>query len=245
MNLLRMFGKILYGQALYGSNQKSRSGNVQVGQIWFWDYDFSDILISEIPNSYEGNEFDLQTYQLTTHGQGLSNWLIKAKKFTVKGRIQAQDQENLEKKINFIKAKLLSGEKNLYFRQKGWLLKTKAAVSELSIPRKSRTINTAEIQITFFIPIPFWVATNGVEYETIIGGIFRIGTYIFFLIYNFFFSSIFTQNNSIMARYSLIGSSYINRLNSIRNLVSRSKNSGNSIILRHSWNTKKWIWEKK
>nr|DAX27576.1 MAG TPA: hypothetical protein [Caudoviricetes sp.] len=33
----------------------------------------------------------------------------------------------------------------------------------MSIPRKSRTINTAEIQITFFIPIPFWVATNGVE----------------------------------------------------------------------------------
>lgn len=163
MNLLRMFGKILYGQALYGSNQKSSSGNVQVGQIWFWDYDFSDILISEIPNSYEGNEFDLQTYQLTTHGQGLSNWLIKGKRFTVKGRIQAQDQEILEKKINFIKAKLLSGEKNLYFRRKGWLLKTKAAVSELSIPRKSRTINTAEIQITFFIPIPFWVATNGVE----------------------------------------------------------------------------------
>lgn len=55
-----------------------------IEQIGFGSYDFSDILISNIPDSYDGNDFDLQTYQLATHGQGLSNWLIKAKKLTIK-----------------------------------------------------------------------------------------------------------------------------------------------------------------
>lgn len=150
-----MFGKILYGQVLYGNNQRPKNWSIMIEQIGFGAYDFSDILISNIPDSYDGNEFDLQTYQLTTHGQGLSNRLIKGKRLTIKWWIQAANQEELEKKINRIKAYLLNGEQTLYIKRKSWLLKTKAVVAGLSIPRESRTINTVEIMITFQISDPF------------------------------------------------------------------------------------------
>lgn len=160
MNLLVMFWKILYWTVLYGVNQRPKNWSIIIDQIGFGDYDFSDILISNIPDSYDGNEFDLQAYELTTHGQGLSNWLIKSKKLTIRWWIQAENQQELEQKINRIKANLLNGEKTLIIKRKIWLLKTKAVVSGLSIPRNSWTINTVGIEITFKISDPFMYSVH-------------------------------------------------------------------------------------
>lgn len=155
-----MFWKILYWTVLYGVNQRLKNWSIIIDQIGFGDYDFSDILISNIPDSYDGNEFDLQAYELTTHGQGLSNWLIKNKKLTIRWWIQAENQQELEQKINRIKANLLNGEKTLIIKRKIWLLKTKAVVSGLSIPRNSWTINTVGIEITFKISDPFMYSVH-------------------------------------------------------------------------------------
>jgi hypothetical protein len=39
--------------------------------IAFNNYDFSDIIISNIPDDYEGIKLDIQPYELSSHGQGL------------------------------------------------------------------------------------------------------------------------------------------------------------------------------
>ena len=137
--------------------------------IKFNSYDFSDIIISNIPNSYDDNTIDIESYQLSSHWQGLSNWLIKDKALTISWWILAENKDILEKKIKKIKSNIMKGEWTLYFKTESWILQTKAIVSKLSLPRNSRTINTIQITITFKILDPFFYSlkVNEVSYYNI------------------------------------------------------------------------------
>ena len=137
------------------TTSKWASISSMINKIKFNDYNFSDIIISNIPDDFDWSSIDVQTYDLTTHGQGLANWLIKDKTLTINGRIIAKDEEDLERKINRVKANLMQNEWTLYIERKIWILKTKASISWISIPRNSRTINTVEITIVFKILDPF------------------------------------------------------------------------------------------
>ena len=145
-----MYNSFLFNTTLYGSLSTISSGG------WWWDvsfkiiafnnYDFSDIIISKL---------DIQNYELSSHGQGLWNWLIKNKSIKIEGRIVAENAVSLEAKINKIKSKLLQWESLLYVKRESWILQTKAVVTNISIPRENRTINTVSISVTFWILDPF------------------------------------------------------------------------------------------
>ena len=87
-----MYNSFLYNTNLYCRPPKVGSwggwwwGWIDV--IWFNWYNFSDIIISNIPDDYAWNSLTLETYQLSTHGQGLWNWLIKNKTLSISGRIE-------------------------------------------------------------------------------------------------------------------------------------------------------------
>ena len=154
-----MYNSFLFNTTLYGSLSTTSSGG------WWWDvsfkiiafnnYDFSDIIISNIPDDYEWIKLDIQNYELSSHGQGLWNWLIKNKSLKIEGRIVAENTVSLEAKINRIKSKLLQWESLLYVKRESWILQTKAVVTNISIPRENRTINTVSISVTFWILDPF------------------------------------------------------------------------------------------
>ena len=154
-----MYNSFLFNTTLYGSLSTTASGG------WWWDvsfkiiafnnYDFSDIIISNIPDDYEWIKLDIQNYELSSHGQGLWNWLIKNKSLKIDGRIVAENAVSLEAKINRIKSKLLQWESLLYVKRESWILQTKAVVTDISIPRENRTINTVSISVTFWILDPF------------------------------------------------------------------------------------------
>ena len=153
-----MYWKGLYSTFLYWNSAQWKSAESQfdVELIWFNSYSFSDIVISNIPDSYDKNSLDVQTYERATHWKGLSNWLIKDKTLTIEGFIVWENEEELEKKIWRIKANLLVWEGKLYLKRKSWILQTLAVVSKLDIPRESWTINTAKITIVFKILDPFF-----------------------------------------------------------------------------------------
>ena len=154
-----MYNSFLFNTTLYGSLSTTASGG------WWWDvsfkiiafnnYDFSDIIISNIPDDYEWIKLDIQNYELSSHGQGLWNWLIKNKSIKIEGRIVAENAVSLEAKINRIKSKLLQWESLLYVKRAEWILQTKAIVTGISIPRETRTVNTISISVTFTILDPF------------------------------------------------------------------------------------------
>ena len=154
-----MYNSFLFNTTLYGSLSTTSSGG------WWWDvsfkiiafnnYDFSDIIISNIPDDYEWIKLDIQNYELSSHGQGLWNWLIKNKSIKIDGRIVAENAVSLEAKINRIKSKLLQWESLLYVKRESWILQTKAIVTGISIPRETRTVNTISISVTFTILDPF------------------------------------------------------------------------------------------
>ena len=154
-----MYNSFLFNTTLYGSLSTTSSGG------WWWDvsfkiiafnnYDFSDIIISNIPDDYEWIKLDIQNYELSSHGQGLWNRLIKNKSIKIEGRIVAENAVSLEAKINRIKSKLLQWESLLYVKRAEWILQTKAVVTNISIPRENRTINTVSISVTFWILDPF------------------------------------------------------------------------------------------
>lgn len=154
-----MYNSFLFNTTLYGSLSTTASGG------WWWDvsfkiiafnnYDFSDIIISNIPDDYEWIKLDIQNYDLSSHGQGLWNRLIKNRSLKIDGRIVAENAVSLETKINRIKSKLLQWESLLYVKRESWILQTKAVVTNISIPRENRTINTVSISITFWILDPF------------------------------------------------------------------------------------------
>ena len=154
-----MYNSFLFNTTLYGSLSTTSSGG------WWWDvsfkiiafnnYDFSDIIISNIPDDYEWIKLDIQNYELSSHGQGLWNRLIKNKTIQIEGRIVAENAVSLEAKINKIKSKLLQWESLLYVKRESWILQTKAVVTNISIPRENRTINTVSISVTFWILDPF------------------------------------------------------------------------------------------
>ena len=137
--------------------------------IKFNSYDFSDIIISNIPNTYDDNSIDIESYQLTSHWLGLSNWLIKDKTLTISWRILAENANLLEKKIKKIKSNLMKWEWTLYINTEDWILQTKAIVSKLSLPRNSRTINSIQITINFKILDPFFYSLkiNEISYYDI------------------------------------------------------------------------------
>ena len=154
-----MYNSFLFNTTLYWSLSTITSWG------WWWDvsfkviafnnYDFSDIIISNIPNDYEWIKLDIQSYELSSHGQGLWNRLIKNKSLQIEGRIVAENTVSLEAKINRIKSKLLQWESLLYVKRESWILQTKAVVTNISIPRENRTVNAISISITFSILDPF------------------------------------------------------------------------------------------
>ena len=154
-----MYNSFLFNTTLYWSLWTSSWWG------WWWDvsfkviafnnYDFSDIIISNIPDDYEWIRLDVQSYELSSHGQGLWNRLIKNKTIQIEGRIVAENAVSLEAKINKIKSKLLQWESLLYVKRAEWILQTKAIVTGISIPRETRTVNTISISVTFTILDPF------------------------------------------------------------------------------------------
>ena len=154
-----MYNSFLFNTTLYWSLWTSSWWG------WWWDvsfkviafnnYDFSDIIISNIPDDYEWIRLDVQSYELSSHGQGLWNRLIKNKTIQIEGRIVAENAVSLEAKINRIKSKLLQWESLLYVKRAEWILQTKAIVTGISIPRETRTVNTISISVTFTILDPF------------------------------------------------------------------------------------------
>ena len=154
-----MYNSFLFNTTLYWSLWTSSWWG------WWWDvsfkviafnnYDFSDIIISNIPDDYEWIRLDVQSYELSSHGQGLWNRLIKNKTIQIEGRIVAENTSSLEAKINRIKSKLLQWESLLYVKRAEWILQTKAIVTGISIPRETRTVNTISISVTFTILDPF------------------------------------------------------------------------------------------
>lgn len=134
-----------------------------IEHIGFGEYDFGDIIIRNIPNSYDGHQFEVQKYPLTTHGQGLSNWSIKGKTLTIEGWILADNQLEFEKRVDRIKSQLLRGKQKLTIKRSYGLVSTEAVVAQLSIPRSQRTINATEIRIVFEIMDPFWYGVETTE----------------------------------------------------------------------------------
>lgn len=157
-----MYGKWWYAQFLYWNttrlNQKESQFDIEL--IWFNTYTFSDIIISNIPDTYDKNTIDIQTYEHSSHGLGLSNWLIRDKTITINWRILAENENELEKKIKRIKANLLTWNWTLYLKKSDWILQTKASVTKLGIPRESWTINSVNITIIFKILDPFFYSTK-------------------------------------------------------------------------------------
>ena len=157
-----MYGKWWYAQFLYWNttrlNQKESQSDIEL--IWFNSYTFSDIIISNIPDTYDKNTIDIQTYEHSSHGLGLSNWLIRDKTITINWRILAENENELEKKIKRIKANLLTWNWTLYLKKSDWILQTKASVTKLEIPRESWTINSVNITIIFKILDPFFYSTK-------------------------------------------------------------------------------------
>ncbi len=158
-----MFWKILYWTQPYGVNQRSQSWWLLLDTINFNWYDFSDIRIVNIPDDYSVWWLNLTRYNRTTHGSGFGNWLIQDKTITIQGRIQAENQTELENIITRIKANLLVGEGTLYVKRKQEILKTTAVVSALNIPRETRTIDAIQITITFTIQNPFLYSVDQTE----------------------------------------------------------------------------------
>ena len=153
-----MYNSFLFNTTLYWSLANlswGGWGDVSFKIIAFNNYDFSDIIISNIPDDYEWISLNIQPYELSSHGQGLWNRLIKNKSLKIEGRIVAENQVLLESKINKIKSKLLQGESLLYMKTTYGILQTKAVVSQISLPRESWTINTIPISVTFSILDPF------------------------------------------------------------------------------------------
>ena len=179
-----MYNSFLFNTTLYWSLANlswGGWGDVSFKIIAFNNYDFSDIIISNIPDDYEWISLNIQPYELSSHGQGLWNRLIKNKSLTINGRIVAENIGSLEGKINKIKSKLLQWESLLYVRRSDWILQTRAVVSQISIPREYWTVNAVQISITFSILDPFmysqemhelayyWISWNfytSIYYET-------------------------------------------------------------------------------
>jgi len=160
-----MFWTSLYSSFLYWSNtiRKTTENLFDIDLIWFNWYDFSDIIISNIPDSYDKNSIDIQTFNLSTHWQWFSNRLIKDKTLTIEWWILANSLSELEEKIRRIKANLLVWDWVLYLKKENWILQTKALVSDLSLPRERRTINSVQISITFKILDPFFYSLKQKE----------------------------------------------------------------------------------
>lgn len=158
-----MFWKILYNTKLYGVNQTSLDHWISLNKINFNWYDFSDIRIVNIPDDYGVWGFKIESYQRTTHGSWFSNWLIQDRTITIEGRIQAKNQADLERIITKIKANILVWQWILYLERKLWILKTKAVVSALEIPRETRTIDAIRITVSFKIQDPFFYSLKTTE----------------------------------------------------------------------------------
>ena len=153
-----MYWSGLYSHFLYSNVCLSKPSDNQfdIELIWFNTYTFSDIIISNIPDTYDKNTIDIQTYEHSSHWLGLSNWLIWDKTITINWWIVAEDKEELENKIRRIKANLLIWEWNLYLKKVFWILQTKAVVSKLVLPRESWSINSIQVSIIFKILDPFF-----------------------------------------------------------------------------------------
>ena len=159
-----MYNTFLYNTTLYWTLSRNKGWG---GWWWGWVdiigfnwYNFSDIIISNIPDDYAWHSISVETYQLSTHGQGLWNWLIKNKTLSINGRIVAENQVQLEDKIKKIKTNLLQWQSVLYLKRASEILQTTAVVSRISIPRETWTVNAIEIEIIFTILDPFFYSVQ-------------------------------------------------------------------------------------
>jgi hypothetical protein len=153
-----MYWSSLYSSFLYWKNL-SWTQNIDqfdISIVWFNSYSFSDIIISNMPDSFDKNSINISKYELSWHWEWLSNWLIRDKTLTIDGFIIWENEEELENKIRRIKANLLVWEGKLYLKRKSWILLTSALVSKLDIPREPWSINTTSVSIVFKILDPFF-----------------------------------------------------------------------------------------
>jgi len=157
-----MYNSFSYNENLYNKLNKTSSNQSESWRdiIAFNWYNFSDIIISNIPDDYAWNSLSIETYQLSTHGQGLWNRLIKNKSLSINGRIIAENQLQLEEKIKRIKTNLLQWQSVLYLKRASEILQTNAVVTSFSIPRENWTINAIEIRIVFSILDPFFYSVQ-------------------------------------------------------------------------------------
>jgi len=186
-----MFNTFLYNTTLYWTLSRTKGWG---GWWWGWVdiigfnwYNFSDIIISNIPDDYAWNSLSIETYQLSTHGQGLWNWLIKNKTLSIEGRIVSENQLQLEEKIKRIKTSLLQWQSVLYLKRASEILQTTAVVSSISIPRESWTVNAIEIKIVFTILDPFFYSVQRHELA-------------YYWIHSDFYTSLFYETGSHSAK---------------------------------------------
>lgn len=186
-----MYNNFLYNQNLYSRPFKSVSwwggewGWIDI--IWFNWYNFSDIIISNIPDDYAWNSINLETYQLSTHGEWYWNWIIKNKTLTIKWWIVWENKSELERKIKKIKTNILCWESNLFLKRSDWILQTKAVVTNFSLPKESWTINSIAISVTFTVLDPFFYSLEKHELA-------------FYWINSDFYTSLFYETGSHSAK---------------------------------------------
>ena len=154
-----MFNNLLYNTSTYCipiNLKKYNWSQWDFNLISFNGYDFSDIIISNIPDDYAWINFELKTYELSDHGQWIWNRFIKNKSITIKGKIIAENQESLEEKITKIKSKILQWKSVLYLKRKSKIIKSIAIVTSFSLFKETWTINSIPIEIVFSILDPFF-----------------------------------------------------------------------------------------
>lgn len=165
-----MYSQVLYANALYGATRfahrwsRSNEFSGTNGGLKFGTYAFDDVIISNIPNDYDDIALDVNYYKIAGNGKGLSSWNIKDKTLTIQWRIIAKDQSDLEKKIDRLKSQLLKGMKILQIKRTYGFIQTQAVVSQLKLPRSSRTIDAIPVHIVFDIFDPFRVGLKATQH---------------------------------------------------------------------------------
>lgn len=150
-----MFGQTLWNMRLYGVWRKKAKLHHIFKHICFGDYAFSDVIISNLPNVFDGLDLRIETFDHSQHGQGFMNRTIKKKTFSVSWRIIAKNSLDLTKKINNLKGSLLKGQQILKIRLWDKVVYAKAVVTNILLPHHTRTRNAVAVEVSFAILSPF------------------------------------------------------------------------------------------
>lgn len=158
-----MFGRILWNRHLYGLWYKKEQFNRDFEYLCFGEYNFSDVTISNFPNKFDGLDIHTETFSHTQHWEGLINWSMKKKVFSVSWWILANNNTDLREKVSRIKWHLLKGQQELRLRLSNKIVYTKAVVTNITLPHHSWTRNRIAIEITFSLFSPFLYEDKMVE----------------------------------------------------------------------------------